>query len=428
MAGSGLTARLSGPEWRIPMRGAFLLVAGLWLFAAPVDAGAGPASLSGHARSVLYLYEADAPAPLETRAQALQYLRLDFRPGLASLSLHTYGSVRGDWSDEPFDRGRLYFGYLEWAPSTRFGGGSWVRAGRQLVMAGVGTGTVDGIAARAALGPGVDLTAFAGTLGAGERDGVTLHGWDESSRFGAMAGFRPHPEWHLAASYAVGRRDGHLTDQLLGAHLRAEPSRLLTLYADARHQFATRTLIDLTGGVTAGAWRGWTLWGEMSRRNPDLPADSFFSVFDARPNKEARAQLSRAITPDISATAGYEATLFDDETTHRVRVGPATRWGGIGFVWSDGAGARQASLYANGRAAIGRTLSAHATFNYFDYDFGPGTLRDSSALTAAGGLEFRPTPAWSLAGRVEALRNRLNEYDVRFLGEIRRGFRVGGGR
>lgn len=73
------------------------------------------ASFSGHARSVLYLYEADPPDSMEIRALGLQYLRADFRPALSNLSLHTYGSVRGDWSDEPFRHGRLYFGCIEWS-------------------------------------------------------------------------------------------------------------------------------------------------------------------------------------------------------------------------------------------------------------------------------------------------------------------------
>lgn len=144
----------------IPAR-RFALACSLLLLALPAQG----ADLSVESTTMLRLEQLDTGDPDKKDLRPLtQFLGMDARQlADGNLSLHLYGWARGDLGDESFGTsktaGDLSYGYLRYRLP---GSGSDLRAGRFTVREGIVHEHLDGVAARAALPLGFELSAFGG--------------------------------------------------------------------------------------------------------------------------------------------------------------------------------------------------------------------------------------------------------------------------
>lgn len=390
----------------------------------------------------------------ENRTRLFERLRFDLlHLGDPRLALHAYLTARNDLTNESLDdtRTRLYHGYLEWnsgAAITRPLRYS-VRAGRQWVSAGVGSGTLDGIWFSADHRKWAGFTLFGGTLGIESRDQWRFDDPDDSRRLGGE--LRVHPVWgagsaepEVAVSFADTRRDGTEDARRIGVRGSLFVRRQLRLWSETRHDF----LLDRTFGNAAGVEflqraRALRVWAEYNRRTPDLRASSIFAVFDTKPVAELRGGIALGLggpyrgSVDITRTdfkaPAYTVAVDDAQVVSRSKVDRCTSYrfvvqrGAVqaGIRFESGFGGDRFGLVASADRSFGEKWEARVDLGYENYDYGSLVTEDNTVSSGLLSVGYRPLRNTKLTAQIEGLNNRDLKRDVRLLARLDQRFSLG---
>lgn len=448
--------------------------------------------LSGSLRTSLYLQESRLGAdtyetsiirdgtttiadtlrhPLEGRARLVEEVRLDAtRLGVKPLGFHTSFSAGNILTDQSLKETafRLHRAFFEWNGMRRGPGlGYDVRLGRHWVLAGVGSGTIDGISAKLGDARFGDITVFGGTLGT-DRMLHTDRFWsldktDQSRSFGGRLRLARSlgpidPQLALSFSQADRRRtDNLVTDaQRVGLHAEVRPSRALGVsllrgaraWGDLRRDMIWGNNISLVGGLDYSyRWRDLRCRVEYGRRRADLPATSRLAVFAQEPRKELRGGVGAAVTKRLrldvegdyisfaeptwrsDIPAGVVADYTGDSKEKGITLTASGYGISLGYRFHRGAGGDLDGLVLYGHREILERLTIDASLGFTDYSFErisateefDDSRQESSGILALG---YRLLPELTVTGQVEGLTNEVMNRDLRFLGIVNWRFRT----
>jgi hypothetical protein len=488
MKGFATAVRQGSRGFRFSATGILIVVPVLGAFAACASATV----LSGSLRSSLYLQESRLGAgsyetrviyqgvgdttrvpdslrnPLQNRARLIEEARLDaLQLGVKPLGFHASFSAGNILTDQSLQETafRLHRAYFQWNGMRRGPGAGYdVRVGRQWVLAGVGSGTIDGLSAKLSDSRLGDLTVFGGTLGT-DRILRTDKFWslDKPGQSRAVGGrlrvqrslgpVLPTVSFSLSQ---VDRKPGTdlVTDaQRAGfsAELRAsrhgslQALRGFRAWGDLRRDIIWGNNISLVGGLDCnGDLSSWLSWLplhrlgqdfrgriEYGRRRPDLRATSHFASFVQDPRKELRGGAGATVLPGVRLDVDGDYSSSAAGEKENGVAATASGYGlTVGYRWHRGYGGGMDGLIVYGHREIFEKLALdvavdHSRYDYGDIpderDFDANTTKDTSGMLALG---YRLRPDLSLTGQVEGLRNGGMNKDLRFLGIVDWRFRT----
>lgn len=202
-----------------------------------------------------------------------------------------------------------------------------LRLGRALVRTGVARMLqLDGGEAIAALPAGFRIQAYAGapvTQRFGARD--TVRSWNPvggdlayGGRIGWVRGFPGYPGRgiELGASANFVSDDGDPVRQEVGADLRLQPTRAVTVAGLAAYSVFDQRASEIVGRVAWEATRRLRLEADARQYAPDLflARNSILSVFSAETRTDFGAAFVYALGHGLGVGAGYHAVLEPGET------------------------------------------------------------------------------------------------------------------
>jgi hypothetical protein len=488
MKGFATAIRQGGRGLRFPAIGFLMLLPVVGAFAATATATV----LSGSLRSSLYLQESRLGAgsyetrvayqgvndttrvpesrrnPLQNRARLVEEARLDaLQLGVKPLGFHSSFSAGNILTDQSLKETtfRLYRAYLQWNGMRRGPGvGYDVRLGRQWVLAGVGSGTIDGLSAKLGDSRVGDLTVFGGTLGT-DRMLRTDKFWslDKPGQSRAVGGrlrlqrslgpVEPTLALSLSQVDRKPRADLVTDAQRAGVSAELRASRTGSLQAlrgfrawgDLRRDIIWGDNLSLVGGLEySGDLSSWLSWlpahhlgqdfrgrVEYGRRRPDLRATSHFASFVQDPRKELRGGGGATVLPGVRLDVDGD---YSSSATGEKENGVAATASGygltLGYRWHRGYGGSMDGLVVYGHSELFEKLTLDIAVDHNQYDYGdirdepdldPDIAKDTSGMLALG---YRLRPDLSLTGQVEGLRNGGMNKDLRFLGIVNWRFRT----
>ncbi len=448
--------------------------------------------LSGSLRSSLYLQESRVGAgwyearvryegltdttqvpqsqrhPLEGRVRLVEEARLDVAQlACKPLGFHTALSAGNVLTDQSLRHTafRVYRAYFQWNGLRRGPGlGYDLRLGRHWVLAGVGSGTIDGLSATVGDSRLGDIAVFAGTLGV-DRILRTDRFWslddpDQSRTFGGRLRLRRpigpvEPTLAFSAAQADRKpRAELLTDARkvgLSAELRASRTgawralRGLRAWGDWRRDLIFGRDLSMVGGLDySGDLSRWFSWlplpvlgqdfrgrVEYGRRRPDLRATSHFASFLQNPICELRGGAGATVVPGVRLDVDGDYACSDDgEKQNGVAINANGYGLTVGYRLHRGYGGDLDGWRLCGHRELYGKVTVDAVLGHSQYDYGdlqevsgfdPELVKDTSGLLALG---YRLRPDLSLTGQVEGLRNRAMLKDLRFLGIVNWRFRT----
>lgn len=409
--------------------------------------------VNGTSSTAAYVQEvakAGTEDQFENRTRLYERLRIDvMEMGRPSLSFHTYGTLSNDLTNQNIGdtRTRLYNAYLQYrfspfSPSLR----TDARLGRQWVLSGVGSGTIDGLVLSTDRPGWGGVTLFGGTLGMDTRDQLRFDSTKDSYRMGGELRVVPRVkggyEPELGVSVAATNRNDRDESIRFGGRASLRVRRQLRLWTEARHDL----LLDRTYGTAAGIEflkpaKKMRLWAEFNRRTPALPSTSFFSVWDTKPVNEVRGGIGRAIAGPVRLLLDFTRTDFrapkyaavgsapvtnskvDRATSYRIVLEREAAQ--IGVRFSKGFGGDRVGLVASLNQDIYEKLNVNLDLGYESYDYGSNAYEDNTATTGILALAYKLAQNTRVTAQIEALNNRDLKQDVRLLARVDQRFRLG---
>ena len=428
-----------------------IVAAGSFLTATDAEAW----RLNGTSSTAAYIQEVAKQGTqddFENRTRLYERLRIDvMEMGTPGLSLHTYGTLSNDVSNQNIGdtRTRLYNTYLQYrvSPAAPNAFRYDARLGRQWVSAGVGSSTIDGLVLAANRAGWGGVTLFGGTLGIETLDQLRFDSLDESYRYGGRIQILPRfgesYEPELAVSFVGTNRNDVDESMRLGGRVGLRVRRQLWMWTEVRHDF----LLDETYGTAAGIEflkpsKLLRVWAEFNHRTAALPATSFFSTWDTKPISELRGGIGTGISGPIRLIFDFTRTDFKAEASYvdvggtpvsRSEVDRATSYrfvlernaAQIGVRFSSGFGGDRTGLVASLNQDIGERVNVVLDVGYESYDYGSNDYEENTAASGILALSYKAAQDTRVTAQIEALNNRDLKQDIRLLARVDQRFRLG---
>ena len=388
-------------------------ITALFLFAGSA-AGTG---VTGRFTTAVYTFERSYPDTV-SRGDLRVYQTARFRVmglGRSELSFQAYLraslDLRHRAGNDP--QYRFYHGYFRWEEGEdRF----VLTGGRQLVLAGVGVGRIDGIRADVDLGGLGRLDAYVGTLVPVDREGVS--GWGEGHMFGAHLMSSRLLETTLGVSFYRRSRQarpylsssriaaglgsleikaGEVEQQMVGFDLQRRLGRLLSLYLrwdlSTPGQLQTRRV----EGVLRYYYHGFTLSGEVLYRKPYVDRNSIFSLFTHSSNREASFRGNYRFNRFLSLFGEVSKVDYEGDDGYRVNLGANVLNGYAGYIRRRGYGGVADGLTASLRYRVNRKVWLDGGFHLSRFRLYEGEGARSTVVTSTLGVTYRPGRHLSLS-------------------------------
>ena len=294
--------------------------------------------VSGRLATSFYAWERfDTVGTSQRSVRAFQAVQLSIAQDNVSLhtSLMGAANVAGAFGDA--GRVRLYNLYLSWL---NIGKSVDLHLGRQLVFAGVGNGTIDGIVAQASfLNRGIRVTGFAGATVSPEFTDVRKNMHD-NYHFGGQIVTTMIPDARVGISYANRReeRDPYwalrardtsfspvpyqvMTDAEAEALGSADASytlhERLSVYGRYDYDFKNDRTSRAQGSVRVNVTSALALTGDYIHRVPRISFNSIFSAFVTNAVDEVEAGVEYGFTPMLRAFGRVAGVSCTDEKSTR---------------------------------------------------------------------------------------------------------------
>jgi hypothetical protein len=390
--------------------------------------GSPPASaqiVSGRLSTSFYTWERyDTVDVSRLYLRAFQTVQLNVTQDAVSLHSYLTGAIATPGEAAAV---RAYNLYLRWANVGKFVD---LSAGRQAVYAGVGTGTIDGLAAKFRfLDNGVTVLGYAGAAPAIGYRGIRSNFHDNLSVGGQIITTllsdarislsylnrkeERDPYWALRARdtsfapvpyYVTFEPDAY---QLLGADVSYDYGGQVSVYGrydhDLNQEKAARVQGDVRVCVTPEV--GLTL-GYMYRL-PRISYNSIFSAFVQNAVDEIEGGVEYEFSPRVRGYVRLGSVKYSDERSTRWSLGVATGFGTASYTGGNGYAGEIRSFSVQGVYPVDENrIVPSAGIAYTTYRLNSNEeIRDAFSLVAGG--TCRPLPSLSIDLQAQFLANRI---------------------
>lgn len=332
-----------------------------------------------------------------------------------SFRAETYAQQAAATGDSGLDDDSAGFSAAEvtWALSQR---GSYVRFGRQFVVAGAAVRRVDGAALRAALGERFDLDLFGG-----RPSEDLLGGHDGDWVAGGRIGARVIGSLRLGASAFYAEDADDPSDGKGGLDLQWTPWRSLEFSAHGYWDWIAQELYDARARLVVTPSIAWQVALDWTHAVPGLflPKSSLYSVFSEDPYDEGALTLTRRLGAQLAVNAFVRHTDYrGGESLTQAGGGIDARYGpngedsvGAEAAWQDesrsslgGSSSDDDALFLRGWHLLWWTASLYTTLDgsvqlVRDANFG----RDAALVRCAAGWDSRTW--WDVQAGVDWVRD-----------------------
>jgi hypothetical protein len=396
--------------------------------------------VNGRFVTSFYTFERfDTVGTSATYLRAFQTVQLSVAQG--DVSLHTYlqGAVNGTSAFGDNGRVRFYNLYLRWA---NIGKAVDVNLGRQAIYAGMGSGTIDGMSARARfLQNKIVLTAYGGSTIVPDYTGVRSD-FHDNLHFGGQLVTTVLPGARLGLSYMnrrtlpdpywayrmVGQADSlHTMTGPTVSYIANEPTAEQLGSVDASYSSVERFSVygrydyDLNfketaraqGGLRVNVTEALALTGDYIYRKPRISFNSIFSVFTVNSTSEVEGGLEYTFTPLVRAFAKVGTVSYTDTTSARWTLGVGLPYASVSYTGSNGYAGELTSFSIQAAYPIlNRMVVPTLGVSYASYKLSADAPRDN-ALAVLLGAMVRPVKNFSFDLQGQWMKNRLYDRDVR---------------
>jgi len=395
--------------------------------------------INGRFVTSFYTWEKfDTVGSSKTNLRAFQAAQVSVAQG--DLSFHTYvlGAMNGVNSLGDLGFVRVYTMYARWA---NIGRAVDVNVGRQAVYAGAGSGTIDGILARARIYK--DQFTVVGYWGSSVRPEYTgvQKNWHDNSMFGGQIVTTALQGGRLGVSYMNRRaeRDPYWTtrardtsfaavpyyvapnseaEQLISGDASYTLTKMFMVYGRYDYDlYSVQTSRGQVGGRVS-LTQALSLTADYTYRKPRILYNSIFSAFIANAVSEIEAGVEYSFAPLVRGFARFGNVTYTDETSQRWTVGVNTGYGSLSYSGSNGYAGELTSV--NLQAAypvLNNKLVPNAGVSYASYRLSVDDSRQN-ALSVVFGAIVRPVQSFSFDVQGQWLANRVYKQDMRLQAKL----------
>ncbi len=365
--------------------------------------------------------------------RGFQTIRLGITHGDFSIRTYSQYSVDFNTTMDGDPIGRIYDLHLRWRNIFDM---LDLSVGRQPIYAGVGRGTIDGGSLRLNLQDGKYTAYFyAGSLVSPFQSG-RIQPWDDRRMVGGQLAFRPIRGLYASLSYMDrhNKREPYLAtraDSLFNpiqVMIDGDSREFQLASADVSYQMGSRASLygrfdynlDDSQPQRMEFWTrvtitpGLALTAEYIYREPLVPHNSIFKLFEVESNQEIEGGIEYRLTDWLTWTGRVANVIYDDDSSMRFAISAGSKYGSFSFSRTDGYAGEMNSISVMGYYPIRKdkfVLTAgggYATYTPAEYD------GDSNwALSAIGGISHKVSRSFSLDLRGQYIKNRVFDYDTR---------------
>ncbi len=390
--------------------------------------------VTGRLATSFYAWERfDTVGTSQRSVRAFQAVQLSIAQGDVSVHTSLMGAtnVAGGFGDA--GRVRLYNLYVSWL---NIGKSVDLHLGRQMIFAGVGNGSIDGIMAQAYfLNRGIRVTGFGGATVSPEFTDVRKNMHD-NYHFGGQIVTTMLPNARVGISYANRReerdpywalraRDTSYAPVPYQVMNDAEAEELgsadasytlhdrLSVYGRYDYDFKNDRTSRAQGNVRVNVTSALALTGDYIHRIPRISFNSIFSAFVTNAVDEVEGGVEYGFTPMLRAFGRVAGVSYTDEKSTRWTIGVNSAYGSASYSGSDGyAGELQALSVEGTYPLFGKIVVPMAGFSYSSYRLSKESEQNSAVGVLLGAI-VRPVPAFTFDVQGQWLNNKLMQRDMR---------------
>lgn len=397
-------------------------------------------TLSGRLTTSVYSYQQyDSLNKKSNHLRAYQLAEFAIAKGNVSFTTYLQGSTDFFGGIESDPHLRAYNVYLDIRRIARVAD---LRLGRQLIFAGVGRSMLDGLSLK--LSPYHDVTLFAYIGGLPPADGSlksVSSGLSDNYLYGAevttslipytrisLSYINRHrlPESYQATRFDTTQPDGFRRYEFQSSSTAEQYAGInASLQLPSRLMFYGRLDYDLN--LLRPQWGEFSLWvpatnkltftAELVYRQPRLPYNSIFSVFDHRSNLEIRAGANYAITQRTQAFVRFGTITYEGDngsTSTRITLGASTQYGSFTYSKDVGFAGKMDIISVQALyPIISRSFMLTGGISYGRYKLDPNLGPTETVLTALGGVRYQPLPTVTFDVQGQFLSNHVYSSDAR---------------
>jgi hypothetical protein len=406
------------------------LIVALWLY--PFFSQEASAQLvTGRLSTSLYSWEKfDTVNTSKSYLRGFQSVQLTAAQGDVSLQTYFTGAIS---TPDQAALVRLYNLYLRWA---NIGKMVDLNFGRQAVYAGVGTGTIDGLSAKARfLEDRVTLVGFGGAAPQIGYRGVRKNFADNMS-FGGQVVTTLVPGARIGVSYLNRKeeRDPYWTtrardtayvpvpyyvtfepeaEQLLGGDAYYTYNSLFSVYGRYDHDLTYKRVSRAQGGFRVNITQQLALTGDYMHRLPRVSFNSIFSAFVQNAVDEVEGGVEYTFTPLLRGFGRVASVKYSDDNSARWTVGVNAGYGVVSYSGSNGYAGELQSVNVQGSYPLCENkVIPSAGVSFASYRLDKDGAKDNAWSILLGGT-FRPVAAISVDVQGQWLANKIYSRDLR---------------
>lgn len=394
-------------------------------------------TVTGRFSSSAYTWQKyDTLSSSQTIVRGFQTLLLDASQG--DLSFHTslYGAA--DFSQSVGNDGvvRASNLFLRWK---NIGGAADINIGRIPIFAGVGNGAVDGALVKArGWDDRVWFTAYGGENVMPDLRAESFGNLDKKFLVGSQIITTFIPQARIGVSY-VNRhilRDSYTAvrpdtafnavsvlvtpdsraEQILGLDARFDHEDGHSAYCRFDYDLNSDHTLREQLGARYKASDCVAFTGDFIYRQPNVPYNSFFSVFPVSSISEYEGGVEYTFSRSYYMFARYAYVGYVDAVSRRISVGVNGSYGSISYSGSNGYAGILNSFYAQGMyPLLNRRVVPMIGLSYATYRISEDNLTNEKTFAGSFGAVVRPDPLISADAQLQWLHNKIASNDVRLL-------------
>ncbi|MBI5267291.1 MAG: hypothetical protein HY851_08675 [candidate division Zixibacteria bacterium] len=193
------------------------------------------------------------------------------------------------------------------------------------------------------------------------------------------------------------------------------------LYGRGGWNLLTNRIADLLGRVTVTP-KDWYASGEFHWREPNVAANSIFSVIAYDHYKRARIEVRRRLTNQLWVYKSAHATFVQGGTIWLGTLGITGPGYSIGWSHQEGRGTKSDGLTGSVAADLKPNWTVFGSSNLSRYRVQGEQADESDAYATSAGIGWRPARGWQVQVQGQWLRNAVRTSDVRFLFQLTKAF------